>query len=393
MNRMPIPSRVTGRDERAALLPPALRAAFDDTFVRSCDLIEEYTSRLAIGIVATLGIDTACADGATVETVIARAGLAPKVARVPVGWLLAFLAERGRLVRDGDRYRMAEPSAPADPAEIVTAQREHDASALPSYRIAELAASHYPAVLRAEATGEAALFDAQSLAAWGDYFSNGNPLYAINNRVAALALDAALPRDGARILEIGGGLGSAAEAALDQIAARRGLGSIATYRFTEIAPQFLRRAKKSILARHPHAPVEFGWLDIDQPPDPAAVPPGQWDAVFGVNVLHVAHDLAVTLGRMREALAPGGVLVLGECIRPFAAQPIYVELVFNLLGAFRAPVLHPVWRPAGGFLTPEAWRAALEANGFVDVRITPDVMQLRDHYPGFVVGAITARRS
>jgi hypothetical protein len=72
--------------------------------------------------------------------------------------------------------------------------------------------------------------------------------------------------------------------------------------------------------------------------------------------------------------------------------PIHLEFVFNLLGSFRDPLLVPGWRPNGGFLAPEQWRAALEANGFTEVRIVPDIIAIRDAYP-VSVAAIVARRT
>jgi hypothetical protein len=107
----------------------------------------------------------------------------------------------------------------------------------------------------------------------------------------------------------------------------------------------------------------------------------------------VAHDLAFTLGQIREALCPGGALVIAECVRPFLGQPVYTEFVFNLLEAFQQPLLVPEWRPNGGFLTPEQWTAALHENGFRDVRWLPDIPLLRDAYPALVVAAIVARRA
>jgi hypothetical protein len=108
--------------------------------------------------------------------------------------------------------------------------------------------------------------------------------------------------------------------------------------------------------------------------------------------VHVARDLAATLGEIRAALADGGALVLAECVRPLPRQPVYVELVFSLLGAFREALLVPEWRPNGGFLTPEQWCAALAANGFADVVVYPDIAALREAFPRFVVAAISARR-
>ena len=77
-------------------------------------------------------------------------------------------------------------------------------------------------------------------------------------------------------------------------------------------------------------------------------------------------------------------------MRPFPRQPIYVEFIFNLLSAFREPVLDPSWRPNGGFLTPEQWAAALTANGFGKVRMVPDIAAIREVYPSFVVASIVA---
>jgi len=59
---------------------------------------------------------------------------------------------------------------------------------------------------------------------------------------------------------------------------------------------------------------------------------------------------------------------------------------------FRSPVLHPIHRPNGGFLTPEQWKGAMGAAGFVDVGVLPDIAGLRARYPDFIVAAIGATR-
>src|SRR6202795_2020636 len=91
------------------------------------------------------------------------------------------------------------------------------------------------------------------------------------------------------------------------------------------------------------------------------VAPGSVSVVYAVNTLHVAHDLAFTLGEVRGAIRPGGWLIACECIRPWPDDTIYPEFVFNLLETFRAPRLHPEYRPNGGFLTSEQWVRGLEA--------------------------------
>lgn len=395
---MPIASTRSHQDEREALLPPALVPLFDERFIASCDLLEDYVARLVAALARSMGLETICREPVGIDEAVARAGLVPRIAAVPVAWMLAMFAARGWVAAstaaDGTpRYRV-EAELPVSPAdEILLAQEALDPRCLPSYRIAALAAEHYPAVLRGQLSGEQALFGPEGVSAWVKYFSNANPLYAISNAVGAIAAAQALPAGGGgAILEIGGGLGSGAEALLDQLAAAGRVTQIETYQFTEISPLFLKRAQRTLAARYPQIPFSFRTLDIDAPLHAGNVAPGSCSLVYGVNVLHVARDLGATLAELRRALRADGVLVMAECVRPFADRPLHLELVFNLLSSFRDVVRVPGWRPHGGFLSPEQWTAALQANGFDGVEVYPDIAAIRDAYPGFTVAAIVARR-
>jgi len=395
---MPIESVRSHQDERATLLTPALLPLFDASFVTSCDLIKEFTERLALEVFRSIGLPAACVGEVSVSEAVARAGLAPSIATVPVGWLLATLARRGCLASsDGGsgelRYRLERPLPELPAGEIRQAQEAMAPGSLPSYAIAELAARHYPAVLRGEVSGEQALFGPEGISAWVKYFSNANPLYAISNEVGAIAAAQALAPGESTILEIGGGLGSGAEALLDRLRAEGRLPQIARYRFTEISPLFLKRAERTLAARFPQVPFAFASLDIDAPLAAAGVAPASCSMIYGVNVLHVARDLGATLAQLRTALRSDGVLVMAECVRPFAGVPLHLEMVFNLLDSFRDAVRVPGWRPNGGFLSPEQWTAAMRANGFEAVELCPDITAIRDHYPNFMVAAIVARRA
>jgi SAM-dependent methyltransferase len=244
-------------------------------------------------------------------------------------------------------------------------------------------------VLRGEVSGEQALFGAEGISAWVKYFANANPLYAISNRVGAIAVEQSL-RAGGAILELGGGLGSGAQALLERLQEADRLPP--HYRFTELSALFMKRAERVLARWRPQLRLELTQLDIDRPFAEAGIAPQSYAVVYGVNVVHIAHDLGATLREIRGALEPGGALVISECVRAFADTPLPVELVFNLLESFRAPLLHPVWRPNGGFLTPEQWTAALQANGFGDVRVFPDIAAIRDAYPSFAIAGIVARR-
>ena len=393
---MAIPVHVQQSESVTGLLSPALAPLFDSSFITSCDLLEAYSARLALQIFRSTGLAAACRQPVTVDEAIVSAGLAASVARVPAGWVLGMLASRGWLdvtTQGEPRYCIAATLPALDASELAQAQEAHDPRCMPAYQIAALAAEHYPAVLRGQETGEQALFGPEGISVWVKYFSNANPLYAISNAVGAVAMEQVLGHGDAKILELGGGLGSGADAVLSRLAAGERTPRIAAYHFTEISPLFLKRAQRTLKARYPACPLTFAELDIDRPFASCDVAPGSFSVVYGVNVLHVARDLAATLAEVRLALEPGGAVIISECVRPFAGQPVYLELVFNLLSAFRDPVTVPGWRPVGGFLTPEQWAAALQANGFADVRVMPDIAALRARFPGLVVAAIVARRT
>ena len=380
-------------DRLAEVLPADLLPLFDARFTGSCDLFEEYVLRLAIRVVRDLALDAAARSPGTAEEIAARAGLDPERTGSTVGWLLATLAMRGLSAGEVDgRFQIAAALPDLDPREVAAEQERHDPTSLPSYRMADLVGALYPRVLRGETSGEETLFAPDRIGAWIEYFSNDNLIYAVSNRIGALVAARSLAAGG-RALEIGGGLGSSAETLLGTLSEEGRLEGVREYRFTEVAPAFLRRGQRLLAGRFPGTALAYGRLDIDRPFEEAGVGAGAFSLVYGVNTLHVAHDLEFTLGEVRRALAPGGSLVLSECVRPFPGRPVYIEFLFNLLRAFRAPRLVTPWRPNGGFLTPEQWTAGLLACGFRDVTVYPDIARVREVCPAFVVAAIAARRA
>jgi SAM-dependent methyltransferase len=376
----------------ARVLPPALRPLFDARFVRSDRLFDEYVCRLTLEVIAETNLGSALADWSTAADAVTRTGVNRDVSVVPVGWMLRYLAARGHLARHDDRgimrFRLERPLPRLDPDSIVAEQRAHDPACLPSYTLAETARRDYPAFLRGERSGDEILLAPRRLTLWTGYFSNDNPLYAVNNHVGAAALDAWMPAK-ATILELGGGLGSATAAALERLGAAGRLGAV-EYRFTELVSPFVRRAER-LRDRFAGAALAFAPLDMNRPFAEQGVGAGSITVVYAVNALHVAHDLAFTLAEIRRALEPGGQVVLAECVRPWPGQALYAEFIFNLMETFRAPKLDPGYRPNGGFLTAEQWAGALHAAGFHDVRVMPDVAKIRDVAPQCAVAAIAAR--
>jgi SAM-dependent methyltransferase len=395
--------------QRAEILAPALVPIFDERFLASAVHYDEFVYRLALGIIRDAGLAPHLRDAATAEEIVARAGLSPDRATAPLDWILRQLAAHGAIEMIGGssgagergssgalaRYRLEGSLPELDPAEPEAAQKTVDPSWAVSYEIAKVAAQGYPAFLAGKLTGEEILFSPERLGLWFEYFNNKNGLYRVNNICGALCAEERLPAGpGLRILELGGGIGSGAIALLERLEQSGRHADLARYDFTELIPAFLRRGHRAIGERFGEAPfLKPGRLDMNKPFAEQGIEEGSVSLVYAVNTIHVAHDLSFTLGEVRRALAPGGAVVISECIRPFPGQAIYAEMVFNLMESFRAPLLDPRFRPNGGFLTPEQWTGALTANGFADVRFVPDILTIRKKYPLFYAAAAGATRT
>jgi SAM-dependent methyltransferase len=382
----------------AARLPDSLLPDFSAAFIRSDDRHDAFVTRLALSVMREIGLESAAAAPASAAEIVARAGLHPERATTPVEWLLRRLASRGILEATGGagearRFRAPRPLPALDPAPLRDGQARENPAWLPSYTLSETVARDYPVFLRGHRTGEDVLFTPARLRLWSDFFSNDNPLYAVNNRVGAVAAMEWSPPGPATILELGGGLGSGATALVEALADARRLADVERYHFTDVVPVFLRRGQHALETRCADVKFfSFSTLDMNRPFAEQGVAAGSCSLVYGVNTLHVARDLGFTLGQVFDTLRPGGTLVISECIRPLPDDTVHAEFVFNLLEAFRAPVLHPAYRPNGGFLTPEQWHGAVEAAGFTDIRFLPDVARIRPAFPNFYVAAVGATR-
>jgi SAM-dependent methyltransferase len=384
-------------DRRAEVLPPALLPLFDDRFVTSWKLYGAFVERLVAHRADALGLAAAAGgDGVTPGELAERIGCTGEGSETVLSWILRTLRASGavREATTGEppRYLFADPTTGGDPSRLRAELLAHDDRVLPAVELAELAAASLPAFLAGEVAGERVLLAPDQLPLWSRYFSNDNPLYAINNAVGAEACVASLRPGAVRVLELGGGLGSAADALLGRLETAGRLPDVTSYRFTDLVVPFLRRGQRSLQARWgDRTALSFARLDMDRPLQTQGVEAGSVDLVWAVNTLHVARDLRRTLRDICSVLAPGGVLVAGECVRPYAGQALAPELIFNLLESFRSPVLDERWRPHGGFLTPEQWLAVAAASGFAEVQLVPDMVRVREVFRDFVVAAVVAR--
>jgi len=357
--------------------------AWSEDLFRTNEVVSAVVSDRCLGILQALGVpapshlelladDLALATGVTEE-------------RAPAfHWLFRRLFAAGLLVGDpGEEiHDVLEP--PWTEASLAAAVAEVAPRAGTTFDLIDRVAEAYPGWLRGEVDASRVLFDRRGLELWAGYFTNANLAYASANVLAAeLAARATEGREGLRVLEAGGGLGSAAEALLGRVGPR-----VAAYRFTEVSPALLakgrRAAAAAAAASAPAAALESGRLDLGRDLAEQGVAPGSVDLAFAVNVLHATPDLVGALRRLREALAEGGVLVLGEGLRRAVDLPSAHELVFQMTPEFQAAAPEAGVRTGGGFVAWDAWPVALERAGLGRVETLPaDPGAVLAEYPGF----------
>jgi SAM-dependent methyltransferase len=233
------------------------------------------------------------------------------------------------------------------------------------------------------------LLGPQGVPLWLNYFHNDNLTYSVNNWVgAALAAERVSTQRTIRILEIGAGPGSASEILLRVFDERGLLPRVERYLVTEPNAFFLRCGQRKLARLYPDLSLEWAALNLDVPWSTQGINPGEFDLVYAVNVMHISRDLLFSLNEARSAVGSDGWLVIGECLRPYFNQPIYPELMFQILESFTNVQTDPEVRPNPGFLTAEQWRGAFTRAGFRRVEVAPDIDRIREIYPHFFTGAI-----
>ncbi|MGD1147459.1 MAG: class I SAM-dependent methyltransferase [Thermoanaerobaculaceae bacterium] len=369
------------------LTPDVPGSVFNEAFKQASERLDRFVGALSVELAAGLGLGAG--DLPPVERIAEQRGWRDG-GTLPLRWLLETLELYGEAERRGDGWRLKGGVPPVSSGQL-RAEAEHAVpAARPAYEVFTLSAGSLPGVLKGELRGEDALFGPSAMGLWFDYFSNSNPHYAPNNLVTALAIERSVGA-GARVFEVGGGSGSAALAVFDAMAEAHKTPS--NYLFTELQPAFLRRGVRAIQQVLPNG-CDLRTLRYDIDGDPAAqgVEAGQFDAILGVNTLHLAREVVATLGRLRTLLRPGGVLVVGELLRPTPTAAVHLELPFTLLTTYSQAPLEEGIRVRPGFMSARGWRRALEAAGFTEISILPaEIERCAQIYPGFYCGAITAR--
>ena len=369
---------------------PAL--VFNDRLYQSIELMERYSVEMAVDLARRLNVIDHLSQWQSVDDLRRLLSFQPSF-RFALHWILERLAEidcvEARTEGSTRFYHLRHAPGQPDLETLRAVGLQIDPANAATLDLLNHAARLYPVVANAGEGGDRNLLGPQGVPLWLNYFHNDNLTYAVNNWVgAALAADCVSSQRALRILEVGAGPGSASEILLRLFDERGLLPRVERYLITEPNAFFLRCGQRKLARQYPGLPLEWGALNLDLPWSIQGVNPGEFDLVYAVNVMHIAKDLLFSLNEARSALASDGWLVIGECLRPYFNQPIYPELMFQILESFTNVQTDPEIRPNPGFLTAEHWRRAFTRARFQRVEVAPNIDRIREIYPHFFTGAI-----
>jgi SAM-dependent methyltransferase len=370
---------------------------FSERAYQSIELMERYSIELAVDLSRQLDLVERLRKWRSIDELSHLLSFQPRF-KFALRWILERLVETGCVEAQTNRnirfYRLRYPPWEADLKRFHAIGLSIDPGNAATLNLLDHAASLYPAVASGRQSGDHNLLGPQGVPLWLNYFHNDNSTYAVNNWVGAvLAADHLSTRRGLRILEVGAGPGSASEILLRLLAERDLLPQIERYLITEPNAFFRRCSQRKLAGQYPNLALEWASLDLDLPWNAQGITSGEFDLVYGVNVMHISKNLLFSLNEARSALAHGGWLVIGECVRPYDNQPIYPELMFQILDSFTNVQTDPEVRPNPGFLTADQWRRAFSRVGFKRAGVAPDIDRIREIYPHFFTGAICGQNS
>ena len=386
------------RDPRLAHWLKAYPSAlFSERLYQSIELMERYSIEAAVNLLGQLDLAEQLGKWRSADELCRLCRFQPRF-RFALQWILARLVETGCLEvevhGESREYRLRKMPSEPDLTHLRALGLSIDPGNAATFDLLDLAASVYPTVAAGQQSGDENLFGPQGVPFWLNYFNNDNLTYAVNNWVgAAAAADHLALQPRLQILEVGAGTGSATEILLQTLDKRGLLPRLERYLITEPNAYFRRCNQRKLAAQYPNLPLEWATLDLNVPWNTQEIASAGFDLVYAVNVMHISKNLLFSLNQARSALAIGGWLVLGECLRPYENQPIYPELMFQILDSFTSVETNPEFRPNPGFLTAEQWRRAFLRASLEHPKVAPNVEAIREIYPHFFTGVICGQKT
>jgi acyl transferase domain-containing protein/SAM-dependent methyltransferase len=345
---------------------------------RKWQSLERLTVAYATQVLRDAGVFTVAGDRATADELLARLGTAPTYRHLLVRWLERLVAS-GELRSEGAAF-IADRPLPEPGIDACWRESERlldDNRALLDY--VRHCGNLLSAVLRGEQSPLETLFPSGAFELADGLYRRSATMRYIND-LAASAVQAFVAARGAqplRVLEIGAGTGGTTAALLPCF-----VPEATRYRFTDVSPFFFDRAREEF----GHLGfIDFGELDLDRElAAQEAAAGGGFDLVIASNAVHASRDLRATMRRLRELVAPGGMLLLVES----TAHLAWFDMTTGLIEGWQH--FADDLRTDNPLLDAPTWCKALRDAGFDDAGAWPQAGTATAHIGQHVIVARVA---
>jgi len=365
------PHLVHALDRQSSLAPLDFDAA---SYPEKWRVLSRVTTAVAVEFFRESGLFLTAGERRTRDEVLASARVGSSYRHLLGRWLNLLGAE-GFLRSEGNFF-VADRPLPAP--KLAEAWRDAEASlAANAPLLAYL--KHCGGLAGEVITGRQSpletLFPGGSFELAENLYQRSATMRYINELVvtAVWTIAARLSQRSLRILEVGAGTGGTTAAVASSIASDR-----VHYFFTDVSDVFLDRAKQKF-ASYPF--MEFKRFDLDRDLAEQGYTPASFDVILSANAVHATTDLRASLQRLRDLIAPGGILLLVESTTHFD----WFDMSTGLIEGWQH--FKDDLRTDNPLLSTDVWITALGDAGFVDAGAWPRKGTAADHVGMHVLAA------
>ncbi len=339
--------------------------------------LEAFSLRYVVEAFKHLGWAPRSGQHISVDTLAQQLGVIDQHRRL-FDRLLEILTEGGQLRRVADEWEVVREFEDGAPA----ARSKESMTRFPTsaeLKMLDRCGPELAHALRGEVDPLQLLFPGGTFDA-AEQLYHHSPSARTYNALVAEAIKSALANlpqgRTVRILEIGAGTGGTTASVLPGLPA-----DCVEYVFTDISPLFVAKAQQTFAA-YPF--VRYQTLDIEHDPIAQGLRAQHFDIILAANVIHATADLRDTLTRVKQLLAPEGLLVMIEVNQPQR----WIDLTFGLTEGWWKFTDHDL-RPTYPLLSQAQWLQLLTDLGFTQVAALPQV----DDDPAFAAQSIVLARA
>jgi len=355
---LPSPSDIAGRID--PVLPELIQRYSRKQYYES---VEPEFNRLCAAYIAAalagLGCGLRQAEAFETRDLAARLGVAAEHEKV-FGRFLEILAEDGIVRKEQHRWVVVAPEVNRDYRRLWNGILKKYPEYHIELQLLDRCASRLAGILTGKEDPLSHIFSKSSPAV--EQFYRNSPTLRIYNalvqRTIGQIIDA-LPKERTlRIVEIGAGTGSLTSCLLPILPANR-----TQYIFTDISGSFTMQAQQRFQA---YDFVEYRPLDIEKEPSAQGFDPHSFDIVLASDAIHATSRLRDTLANVMTLVAPSGLLLFIEQMKPTR----WFDLVFGLLGGWWLFSDFDI-RPDYPLMPMSGWKKLLGEAGLTDIAFLP----------------------